>query len=142
MRCLIETKKALQSLRVGTYLHFQWTGSDANNNNNAGKGWPKGHLLMPLEPWALLSSSPGNGRAGTDRSNLVQVQSTAETIPLPLEQPLGSAHDLLLARTAVETRVNERCLILFTYIIYAYFGFLVQHVCTNSCLPSVEHAST
>ena len=30
-------------------LHFQWTGSDANNNNNA-----------------------GNGRAGTDRSNLVQ----------------------------------------------------------------------
>ncbi|CAE6914415.1 DD3-3 [Symbiodinium sp. KB8] len=35
----------------GTLLHFQWTGSDANNNGNA-----------------------GNGRAGTDRSNLVQAQ--------------------------------------------------------------------
>ncbi|CAK9044513.1 Protein DD3-3 [Durusdinium trenchii] len=46
----------------GTLLHFQWTGSDANNNNNA-----------------------GNGRAGTDRSNLVQVQARAETIPLSLE---------------------------------------------------------
>lgn len=51
------------SVEVGTLLHFQWTGSDANNNNNA-----------------------GNGRAGTDRSNLVQVQSRAETIPLPLEK--------------------------------------------------------
>ena len=47
----------------GTLLHFQWTGSDANNNGNA-----------------------GNGRAGTDRSNLVQVQSRSETIPLPLEK--------------------------------------------------------
>lgn len=51
------------SVEVGTLLHFQWTGSDANNNNNA-----------------------GNGRAGTDRSNLVQIQSRAETIPLPLEK--------------------------------------------------------
>ncbi|CAE7406509.1 DD3-3, partial [Symbiodinium pilosum] len=47
----------------GTLLHFQWTGSDANNNGNA-----------------------GNGRAGTDRSNLVQVQSRSETVPLPLEK--------------------------------------------------------
>ena len=36
-------------MEQGTLLHFQWTGSDANNNGNA-----------------------GNGRAGTDRSNLVQ----------------------------------------------------------------------
>ncbi|CAJ1380668.1 unnamed protein product [Effrenium voratum] len=50
----------------GTLLHFQWTGSDANNNNNA-----------------------GNGRAGTDRSNLVQVQSRSETVPLPIEKPPG-----------------------------------------------------
>ncbi|CAJ1446029.1 unnamed protein product, partial [Effrenium voratum] len=58
-----------QDLKVeqGTLLHFQWTGSDANNNNNA-----------------------GNGRAGTDRSNLVQVQSRSETVPLPL-----SKHTLL-----------------------------------------------
>mmetsp|Transcript_18783 Transcript_18783/g.33372 ORF Transcript_18783/g.33372 Transcript_18783/m.33372 type:complete len:1366 (+) Transcript_18783:92-4189(+) len=47
----------------GTYLHFQWTGSDANNNNNA-----------------------GNGRAGTDRSNLVQVAARGETVPLPVAQ--------------------------------------------------------
>ena len=42
--------------RQGTLLHFQWTGSDANNNGNA-----------------------GNGRAGTDRSNLVQVRSLTES---------------------------------------------------------------
>ncbi|CAE7704999.1 DD3-3, partial [Symbiodinium necroappetens] len=47
----------------GTLLHFQWTGSDANNNGNA-----------------------GNGRAGTDRSNLVQVKSRSETVPLPIDQ--------------------------------------------------------
>eukprot|EP00931_Biecheleriopsis_adriatica_P038083 TRINITY_DN2183_c0_g1_i1.p1 TRINITY_DN2183_c0_g1~~TRINITY_DN2183_c0_g1_i1.p1 ORF type:complete len:1371 (+),score=250.20 TRINITY_DN2183_c0_g1_i1:134-4114(+) len=55
----------------GTLLHFQWTGSDANNNNNA-----------------------GNGRAGTDRSNLVQVASRGETVPLPIEQ-----HTLLFDAT-------------------------------------------
>eukprot|EP00933_Yihiella_yeosuensis_P077399 TRINITY_DN8783_c0_g2_i1.p1 TRINITY_DN8783_c0_g2~~TRINITY_DN8783_c0_g2_i1.p1 ORF type:complete len:1378 (-),score=299.79 TRINITY_DN8783_c0_g2_i1:373-4506(-) len=47
----------------GDYVHFQWTGSDANNNNNA-----------------------GNGRAGTDRSNLVQVANRGETVPVPLEK--------------------------------------------------------
>ena len=38
-------------VREGDYVHFQWTGSDANRAGNA-----------------------GNGRAMTDRSNLVQVQ--------------------------------------------------------------------
>jgi len=47
----------------GTLLHFQWTGSDANNNGNA-----------------------GNGRQGTDRSNLVQLASRDETVPLPIEK--------------------------------------------------------
>jgi len=51
------------TVEEGTYLHFQWTGSDANNNNNA-----------------------GNGRDGTDRSNLVQVAKRGETVPLPLSQ--------------------------------------------------------
>ncbi|CAK9080995.1 Protein DD3-3 [Durusdinium trenchii] len=47
----------------GTLLHFQWTGSDANANGNA-----------------------GNGRTGTDRSNLVQLQSQDETVPLPMDK--------------------------------------------------------
>mmetsp|Transcript_25366 Transcript_25366/g.45962 ORF Transcript_25366/g.45962 Transcript_25366/m.45962 type:complete len:1344 (-) Transcript_25366:286-4317(-) len=51
------------TVEEGTYLHFQWTGSDANNNNNA-----------------------GNGRAGTDRSNLVQVAARGETVPVALEK--------------------------------------------------------
>ncbi|CAJ1380662.1 unnamed protein product [Effrenium voratum] len=59
------------SVEVGTLLHFQWAGSDANNNGNA-----------------------GNGRAGTDRSNLVQMQSRDETIPMPIEK-----HTLLFDAT-------------------------------------------
>merc|ERR1740138_538571 len=51
------------SVEEGTYLHFQWTGSDANAKGNA-----------------------GNGKAGTDRSNLVQVADKATTQPLPIEK--------------------------------------------------------
>jgi len=51
------------SVEQGTLLHFQWTGSDANPNGNA-----------------------GNGRAGTDRSNLVQLQNRDETVPLPMNK--------------------------------------------------------
>jgi hypothetical protein len=51
------------SIEEGTFLHFQWVGSDANSKGNA-----------------------GNGRQGTDRSNLVQVASRGETVPLPLER--------------------------------------------------------
>lgn len=51
------------SVEQGTMLHFQWTGSDANPNGNA-----------------------GNGRAGTDRSNLVQLQNRQETVPLPMDK--------------------------------------------------------
>ena len=47
----------------GTLLHMQWTGSDANNNNNA-----------------------GNGRAGTDRSNLVQARSFCSFSPFNIFQ--------------------------------------------------------
>jgi hypothetical protein len=49
-------------VELGDYLHFQWTGSDANANN------------------------AGNGRQRTDRSNLVQVASASETVPLPIDE--------------------------------------------------------
>jgi hypothetical protein len=51
------------TVEAGTYLHFQWTGSDANAKNNA-----------------------GNGKKGTDRSNLVQVAARGENVPLPLSR--------------------------------------------------------
>lgn len=51
------------TVQEGDFIHFQWTASDANANNNA-----------------------GNGRQGTDRSNLVQVASRGENVPLPVEE--------------------------------------------------------
>lgn len=51
------------SVDQGTYLHFQWAGSDANQNGNA-----------------------GNGRDGTDRSNIVQVAARGENVPLTLDR--------------------------------------------------------
>eukprot|EP00931_Biecheleriopsis_adriatica_P060044 TRINITY_DN36032_c0_g1_i1.p1 TRINITY_DN36032_c0_g1~~TRINITY_DN36032_c0_g1_i1.p1 ORF type:complete len:1435 (-),score=279.90 TRINITY_DN36032_c0_g1_i1:50-4354(-) len=51
------------TVEQGDYLHIQWTGSDANAKGNA-----------------------GNGRQGTDRSNLVQVSDIGENVPLPLSQ--------------------------------------------------------
>jgi hypothetical protein len=51
------------TIESGTYLHFQWTGSDANPNGNA-----------------------GNGRQGTDRSNLVQVGVRGENVPVPISK--------------------------------------------------------
>lgn len=50
------------TVEQGTFLHFQWVGSDANPQGNA-----------------------GNGRQGTDRSNLVQVASRGENVPLAVE---------------------------------------------------------
>jgi len=43
----------------GDYIHFQWTGSDFNPQNNAGEGL-----------------------AGTDRSNIVQIESLNQNTPL------------------------------------------------------------
>jgi hypothetical protein len=51
------------TVEEGTYLHFQWTGSDANAQGN-----------------------DGNGRQATDRSNLVQVSAREENVPLPIEE--------------------------------------------------------
>jgi hypothetical protein len=44
----------------GDFLHFQWTGSDSNPNN------------------------AGHGKQGTDRTNLVQIESRATNRPVPL----------------------------------------------------------
>lgn len=48
------------------YLHIQWTGSDANDQNN-----------------------DGNGRTGTDRSNIVIVPSLGKNYPQSLADPLN-----------------------------------------------------
>ena len=45
------------TVETGDYLHFQWTGSDANPQGNT-----------------------GNGRQGTDRSNLVQLSSRQDAV--------------------------------------------------------------
>ncbi|OLP88326.1 Protein DD3-3 [Symbiodinium microadriaticum] len=74
----------------GTLLHFQWTGSDANNNGHLGderRGKDAGCRCS--------RGNAGNGRAGTDRSNLVQVKSRSETVPLPIDQ-----HTLLFDASA------------------------------------------
>ena len=46
-------------LYEGDCIHFQWTGSDANNNGNA-----------------------GNGRRMTDRSNLVEIAEPGKNVPI------------------------------------------------------------
>jgi NAD(P)H-flavin reductase len=45
------------------FIHFQWVGSDANPKNNE-----------------------GNGRQGTDRSNLVQVRNRRENVPMEMTE--------------------------------------------------------
>jgi len=57
--------------RVGDYVHFQWTGCDNNPQNNAGEG-----------------------TAGTDRSNIVQIEDISKNFPLTdqfLEENPGKA---------------------------------------------------
>ncbi|CAE7559256.1 DD3-3 [Symbiodinium sp. CCMP2456] len=67
------------TVSVGDFLHFQWTGSDANAKGN-----------------------DGNGRQSTDRSNLVQVADSEETVPLPWLQ-----HRLLLDASASPDEAKE-----------------------------------
>eukprot|EP00761_Pharyngomonas_kirbyi_P011204 gb/GECH01011229.1/.p1 GENE.gb/GECH01011229.1/~~gb/GECH01011229.1/.p1 ORF type:complete len:580 (+),score=143.45 gb/GECH01011229.1/:1-1740(+) len=49
-------------INEGEYVHIQWTGSNTNPNGN-----------------------DGEGKAGTDRSNMVQIGDLAKNYPLPLE---------------------------------------------------------
>ena len=60
------------AVAVGDYVHVQWAGSDYNPQGNAGEG-----------------------RAGTDRSNLAQVQSSDANVPVPLAaaQSIFTAED-------------------------------------------------
>jgi len=50
-------------INAGDYVHFQWTGCDRNNADNAGEGTDR-----------------------TDRSNVCQMQDWTSSFPLPLEQ--------------------------------------------------------
>jgi hypothetical protein len=68
---------------LGTLIHFQWVGSDANQAGNA-----------------------GNGRDRTDRSNLVQIAGNGENIPLPIEE-----HTLLFNSRANPDDPDGRALV-------------------------------
>eukprot|EP00930_Biecheleria_cincta_P029979 TRINITY_DN20799_c0_g2_i1.p1 TRINITY_DN20799_c0_g2~~TRINITY_DN20799_c0_g2_i1.p1 ORF type:complete len:1459 (-),score=258.41 TRINITY_DN20799_c0_g2_i1:61-4437(-) len=77
------------TVEQGDYLHFQWTGSDANAKGN-----------------------DGNGRQGTDRSNLVQVQNSEENVPLPLKK-----HTLLFdANSNPDDEEGKRLVQKFAYL--------------------------
>lgn len=55
------------SISTGTCLHFQWEGSNTHNNGNPGGDGQTGDA--------------GEGRGGSDRSNLVQARSMLENYP-------------------------------------------------------------
>lgn len=60
----------------GTYLHFQWTGSDYNPRrgcNDANGG--------PPDPNDFISAANADQNSRADRSNAVMVDALAETIP-------------------------------------------------------------
>uniref|UniRef100_A0A7S3LTK1 Protein DD3-3 n=1 Tax=Palpitomonas bilix TaxID=652834 RepID=A0A7S3LTK1_9EUKA len=58
-------------INQGDYLHFQWTGSNSHNNGNpAGDG---------------QAGDDGEGTGGTDRSNVVQIETIKSNVPLPIE---------------------------------------------------------
>eukprot|EP00127_Corallochytrium_limacisporum_P001786 Clim_evm2s82 gene=Clim_evmTU2s82 len=75
------------SVLQGDYVHFQWTGSDYNDPNNA-----------------------GNGRDGTDRSNLVQLNDMKDTL-LPSASSMFSSADTakLLASMGQPMNDTETC---------------------------------
>jgi len=59
------------TMQPGQCLHFQWTGSNTHNNGNpAGDG---------------QAGDAGEGRGGTDRSNLAELQSLRGSYPRPYD---------------------------------------------------------
>ncbi|XP_076469495.1 protein DD3-3-like [Babylonia areolata] len=59
-------------IREGDLVHVQWTGSNSHNNGNpAGDG---------------QAGSDGEGTAGTDRNNMVQIRDRNDNFPVPFEQ--------------------------------------------------------
>ncbi|CAJ1410799.1 unnamed protein product [Effrenium voratum] len=79
-----------QDLKVeaGDYLHFQWTGSDANAKGN-----------------------DGNGRQSTDRSNLVQLSDREENVPLAWQ-----SHTLLYNAVASPDEDGKSLVRRFAYL--------------------------
>ena len=81
-------------LYEGDCIHFQWTGSDANNNGNA-----------------------GNGRRMTDRSNLVEIAEPGKNVPIkygfddPTRQPkqTGMLSMTPLLSCCAILRMSSRC---------------------------------
>merc|ERR1712141_84710 len=62
----------IAEVNVGDCLAFQWTGSNTHNNGNpAGDG---------------QAGDAGEGRGGTDRSNLIQIMDKNSTYPAPLDK--------------------------------------------------------
>merc|ERR1719159_146592 len=60
------------NLNVGDCAAFQWTGSNTHNNGNpAGDG---------------QAGDAGEGRGGSDRSNLIQIMDKNSTYPAPLDK--------------------------------------------------------
>ncbi|XP_071806094.1 protein DD3-3-like [Asterias amurensis] len=53
-------------IKDGDLVHVQWTGSNTHNNNNAGNS--------------------GSGKAGSDRSNVVQLEDRLKNYPLSFEE--------------------------------------------------------
>jgi len=86
----------------GDFLHFQWTGSDANANGNS-----------------------GHGRRGTDRSNLVQIESRATNVPLPYTK-----HSLFFDSTIV-TKTEP--------LVAATVSTAVEQTCTGQLFSSCGH---
>jgi len=59
-------------MNIGDCAAFQWTGSNTHNNGNpAGDG---------------QAGDAGEGRGGTDRSNLIQIMDKNSTYPAPLDK--------------------------------------------------------
>merc|ERR1739845_28321 len=60
------------AMEVGQCVHFQWTGSNTHNNGNpAGDG---------------QAGDAGEGRGGSDRSNLIQIMDKNSTYPAPYDK--------------------------------------------------------
>merc|ERR1719233_1195990 len=57
---------------TGDLVHLQWTGSNTHNNNAPGGDGQTGDA--------------GEGRGGTDRSNIVQMKDRLDNYPLPFEE--------------------------------------------------------
>eukprot|EP00742_Colponemidia_sp_Colp-10_P005362 GILJ01005730.1.p1 GENE.GILJ01005730.1~~GILJ01005730.1.p1 ORF type:complete len:1207 (-),score=135.75 GILJ01005730.1:170-3724(-) len=91
------------TLTAGDYVHFQWTGSDANSQNN-----------------------DGNGRAMTDRSNIVQIVDAGKNYPMAVRSngsdfiyssnPLFHSTDNPFAAFLMAPRIDESKVIQFSYL--------------------------